>query len=217
MNNRNNRGTRAIVASGSLLAIILIGIPWVDEYLRLRREALGAADLEYQLTEVQFRQQQLDHIEGKLKGSLARLLDRSISPSQTESVRESLVELVRRSSGRIRRLEITESGSRGWASDADDPRLDISPTYGEESSFILYSHLVELQADGPLQSVRQILQGVVHQGWLMTTKGLSMAPSGVSEAPVTLELRFVLYGLIPAQAQPEHDLATTPLNHTALR
>ena len=58
MNNPNNRATRAIVASGSLLAIIFMGVPWVDEYLELRRGAAELGELEIKLVEAQQRREQ---------------------------------------------------------------------------------------------------------------------------------------------------------------
>ena len=210
MNNRNNRATRAIVASGSLLSIIFIAIPWVDEYLRLRCDAAELIELETRLAETEQRKKQLDRIEVKLTGELESLLARSLNPTNTESVRERLITFVRQAGGRIRSLDIAEGETRIWAMDDDDPRLDTMPLYGEESRFVLHTHLVQLQADGSLESVRQILSNVANQGWLMTTKGLTMVPTGVRESPVNLELRMVLYGLGPNEREPEEDFASTP-------
>ena len=56
MNNMNSRATRAIVASLSLIAIIAIGIPWVDEYFTLRSEARELSALDGQFTLVQNKQ-----------------------------------------------------------------------------------------------------------------------------------------------------------------
>jgi hypothetical protein len=210
MNNRNNRATRAtraIVASGSLLAIIFIGIPWVDEYLRLRRDAAELSELETQYAENQQRTKQLERIETKLTGELETLVARSVDPTKTESVREILIEIVRQAGGRIRRLEISEDETRIWAAENDDPRNDTMPLYAEESRFVLHTHLVELQADGSLESVRQILERVSSQGWLMTTKGLMTVPTSVRESPVNLELRFLLYGLGPNEHESEEDFA----------
>ncbi len=212
MNNRNKRATRAIVASGSLLAIIFIAIPWVDEYLRLRHDAAELIELEFKFAKTVQRKKQLDRIEDKLAGELESLLARSLDPSNTESVREKLITFVRQAGGRIRRLEIAEGETRVWGAVNDDPRMDTMPVYGEESKFILHTHLVELQADGSLESVRQILSDVANQGWLMTTKGLTMVPTGVRESPVNLELRMVLYGLGPGGREPEEDFATIRTN-----
>ena len=72
MNNRNNRATRAIVASGSLLAIIFIAIPWVDEYLRLRRDVAELNELELRFVATQRQNSQLHRIEDKLKAARKR-------------------------------------------------------------------------------------------------------------------------------------------------
>ncbi len=205
MNNRNNRTTRAIVASGSLLAIIVIGIPWVDEYLRLRRDAAEFVDLESSLVENQSRDLQLSRIESKLSEELESLSVRSIDPTNKNVIRESLMRIVRSAGGRLRRLDIADTETRPWAIEEDDPRHDTMPFYGEESNFVLYTHAVELQADGSLETVRQIVADIGNQGWLMTTKGLTASPTGVRESPVTLAIQLELYGLGPSEKDAEEE------------
>lgn len=207
MNNPNNRATRAIVASGSLLAIIFIAVPWVDEYLELRRGAAELGELEIKFVEAQQREKQMNRIDANLTSKLETLVARSFDPSKTEAVREVLIEIVRQSGGRLRRLEIGEGETRPWKIENDDPRNVTTQLDGEESRFVLHTHQVELQVDGSLESVRQILSSVANQGWLMTTKGLTAIPTSVRESPVNLELRFVLYGLGPNEREPEEDFA----------
>ena len=137
MNNQNNRATRAIVASGSLLAIIFIAGPWVDEYLRLRREAAELSALEDQFVQTQQRAMHLGRVSGKLGDQVKAYEARCCDPTKTESVRERIVEAVRKAGGRIRRLEINDSETRIWAMEGDNPRLDTMPLYGEESRFVL--------------------------------------------------------------------------------
>ncbi len=207
MNNPNNRATRAIVASGSLLAIIFVAVPWVDEYLELRRGAANLGELEIQFVQTQQREQRMDRIEAKLTGELNRLLARSFDPTKTETVREALIEIVRQSGGRLRRLEIVEAETRPWMVANDDPRSATTKLDGEESRFVLHTQQVELQADGSLESVRQILSSVFDQGWLMTTKELTAVPTSIRESPVNLDLHFVLYGLGRNEREPEEDFA----------
>lgn len=201
MNNRNNRATRVIVASGSLLAIVLIGIPWVDEYLRLRRDAVELTELESRLVKNQARDLQLDRIEPVMNQELNSLLARSTNPTKLNVIRESLIRVVRGAGGRLRRLEIADGKTRPWAIEEDDPRHESMPLYGEESGFVLHKHAVELHADGSLESVRQIIRDVFDQGWLMTTTGLTARPTGVKDSPVTLEIHLVLFGIGPNQEE----------------
>lgn len=197
MNNRNNRATRAIVASGSLLAIIVIGIPWVDDYLRLRGDATEFEDMRSRLTQNQSRDLQFTRIEEKLSKEMNSFSPRSIDPTKKDAIRETLIQIVRETGGRLRRLDIPEGESRLWALDNDDPRRGTIPLYGEESGFVLHTHSVELKADGSLETVRQIISKIGSQGWLMSTKSLTASPTGIRESPVTLEIRLVLYGLVP--------------------
>lgn len=208
MNNPNKRATRAIVASGSLLAIIFLAVPWVDEYLRLRRDVAELGELEIKFAEAEQREMRLSQIETKLTSELGTLLAHSVDPTKTESVREVLIEIVRESGGRLRRLEIAEGETRPWKIKNDDARSDTTHlNIEEESRFVLHAHQVELQADGSLESVRKILSSVANQGWLMTTRNLTAVPTSVRESPVNLELRFVLYGLGLNEREPEEDFA----------
>ncbi len=212
MNNRTNRATGAIVASLSLLTIIVLAVPWVDEYLRLRSDAAELNELEHKFVELRARNEQLDRIDAKLTNNLSNLRARSIDPTKTESVRERIVEIVRRAGGRIRRLEIANGERRIWATEADAIQNNSMPVYAEESNFELHTQTVELQADGSLQSIQTILRDVIDQGWLMTTKGLSITPTAVRESPVNLELHLVLYGLAPREQQPTDEFAHRPAN-----
>lgn len=207
MNNRNNRATGAIVASISLLAIIIFAVPWVDEFLRLRRNAAELKVLETRFSELSERNAQLDRIETKLTSNLNDLNSRSIDPSKTEVVREAIVEIVRKAGGRIRRLEIPNGERRAWATDGDSVLNSTIPIYAEESTFELHTHTVELQVDGSLKSIQMILQQVTDQGWLMTTKELTITPTTVIESPVSLGLQLALYGLVTRQQRQQEDFA----------
>ena len=210
MNNRNNRATGAIVASVSLLAIIIFAVPWVDEYLRLRSDEAELVELENRFADLRERNEQFDKIDSKLTSSLKDLTDRSIDPTKTETVRESIVEIVRQAGGRIRRLEIPTGERRNWAIEDDQIQNSTMPIYGEESDFELHTHAVELQVDGSLQSIQTILRNITDQGWLMTTKELTLAPTSVRESPVSLELQLVLYGLAPGQQEQAEEFASRP-------
>jgi hypothetical protein len=203
MNNRNNRTTRAIVASGSLIAILVIGIPLADDYYGLRRDAAEFADLQSRLGQNRSRDLRFSQIQAKLTEELSALADRSIDPTKMHWVRETLVNIVRNAGGRIRRLETPDGDARPWASRQDDPRRETVPLFGEESNFVLHTHRVELQADGSLETIRKIVRDVRNQGWLMSTKMLTARPTGVQESPVTIELRFVLYGLVPSEQESD--------------
>lgn len=204
MNNRRNRVTDLTLVSVSLLAIIGLAVPWADEYLRLRRDAAELTQLEQQSREMRQRATQLDKIETKLIRQLEEMNRRSIEPEETEMVRHTIVEIVRNAGGRVRRLEIPEGERRTWADRGDDARNSTMPIYAEESAFQFHTHHVDLQVDGSLKSIQQILEAIIDQGWLMTTRGLTMTPTSVRESPVSLELHLVLYGLTPRpQQQPE--------------
>jgi len=207
MNNRNNRLTGVIVVSASLLMIIVLAFPWVDEYQRLRRGAAQMDQLQSRFAELRRKNEQLDRIEAKLESNLQRLRGSSVDASKTELVRETMVQIVRKAGAQIRQLEIPEAELRPWAISGDDVQSGSMPIYGEPSRFELHTTAVELQVEGSLPSIEQILSNVADQGWLMTTQGLSMTPTSIRESPVRLELQLVLYGLVPREHELEEEFA----------
>lgn len=202
-NTRYNRSsprrrlTGAIVASVSLLSVVFFVIPWVDEYIDLKRQAAEMDDLEVKLVNARVQHEKLERIEEKLSRELADFLGRSVDPGNTESVRETLIAMVRGSGAKLRRLEVSDGESRQWAIEGDDARNESTPLYGEPSRFILHLHAIELQADGPIESIKKLLDQIAQTGWFATTRALSLEPTASDGSLVNLELRFVVYGLSP--------------------
>ena len=202
MNNRNDRTIRAIVAIGSLVAILAIGIPWVDEYLSLGRDASELTKLRAELMDAQQREERLDRLEANLNDQLTKLSARSIDQESIAEVRDTLIGIIRDAGAQLRNLDVGGGEVRVWAMDNDDPRAATMPLYADESDYELLTHTVDLRADGSLESVRRIMTGILEQGWLMTTNNMKTVPTGVRETPVSFELRIVLYGL---QVRPEEE------------
>ena len=200
------RAIQVTIGSLSLATVVAFAVPWLNEYFELQRDAAEIQELESELVLSQQRQTMLNKVEQKLASELDDLADRSVDPSNIESVREQLIEIVRASKARLRRLEISPPETRRWAIEGDDARNEAMPIYGEESQFELHSHNIELQADGSLEAVRQILKQVTQQGWLMTTKTMLVSPSGSRVSPMNLELRTVVYGMTAAANPSDEDL-----------
>ena len=217
MNSRHDRTIRVTVASGSLIAILAIGIPWADEYISLGRDASELTEMQAELAAAEEREAQLDQLDAKLSGQLIAMTNRSIDPDQTTQVRDTLITIIRDGGARLRNLDVSNGESRVWAMEGDDPRAATMPPYAEESEFELLTHTVDLRADGSLESVQKVLGDIINQGWLMTTTNMKIMPTGVRESPISIELRITLYGL---RLRPEdelgQDLAAWP-NGTSLR
>lgn len=195
MNNPNDRTIRAIVATGSLVVILAIGMPWVDEYIRMGRDASELGELQVELVNAQQREQQLNELEEKLDRQLVEMLDRGTNEQQSTEVREKLIGIIRAAGARLRNLDVGKTEARVWALEGDDPRSASMPTFADESDFELLTHTVDLRVDSSLESVRKIMGDIINQGWLMTTNSMRVAPTGVRETPISIELRLTLYGL----------------------
>lgn len=195
---RSNRTTGAIVSAVSLIVIFAIAVPWVDEYVDLKRDTAEINDLADEIAQVRQRQVALERIESKLDLELKPFLEHNVTAEQIESVREALIEAVRSSKAMLRQLEIVPAEPRVWMAE-DDARNDNAPLYGLNSRFVLQTHLVELQADGTLDAIKKIIDGINRQSWLAMTKTLNIVPTTNRKTPVTLELRLNVFGLELAQ------------------
>ncbi|QDT07115.1 hypothetical protein K227x_55400 [Rubripirellula lacrimiformis] len=204
------RVSRAALLGFSLLAIGGLGVPWINEYYELQRDAVELNALESKLTSVRQRQDALNKIEQTIASETGQFFNRNVTKEKIESAREQLIEIVRVSKARLRRLEITPSDPRIWASENDDARNDAMPIYGEPSGFVIQSHTIELEADGSLDAIGGIIQSISKQGWLMSTKNVTVGPTNTSASPIKLEMRLVAYGLSvaeePTDAEEERDL-----------
>jgi hypothetical protein len=192
------RTSRAIIASFSLLAIALIGGTWIEEYVLLSRDAAQMDVLQAEFDEAHRRRQKLLSIESKVKGALTRAKERGVGPDDIEFVRESLISIARDAGASLRRLEVGENEVRAWSLEQDDPRNDTAPLYGENSSFVLHKHAVQIQADGGMEAIRKVLEEINNRGWLVSTKNLSIGPTSSVNAMTSIEVTMVLYGLEPA-------------------
>ncbi|TWU49218.1 hypothetical protein [Rubripirellula reticaptiva] len=201
----SSTAAQSLMAGISFVFVIAFALPWISEYYELQRDAAELQQLETTLIDTQRRQNSLNQIEKQLASEIDIFIEQSIDDSNIETVREQLIEIVRSSKARLRRLEISPGESRAWAHEGDDARNESMPIYGENSTFVFYTHEVELQADGSLDAVRQIISDVTSHGWLMTTKTLLTAPSGVQASPMNLEIRLIVYGLRPAATNPDSE------------
>jgi len=217
MTKTNTRIIRLTVATTSLLAIITMGIPWVDEYFALRRDMSEFNELQLELKEIHSQGRRLVKIEEMLNEELTTLNRQSIHPDAAEEVREKLNEIVRHQGGRLRSLELTPSTVRPWALEGDHPHEDTMPEFAVESDYMLQQHDVELRADGTLESTEGILRELIDQGWFMSTRSLVITPTGNTEAPVSIEIRMTLYGLVLRPEEPEEFAFRFPRDRRGLR
>ena len=132
MNNQNDRTIRAIVATGSLVVILAIGMPWVDEYFQLGRDASELSELRVELVNAQERNQQLDQLQEKLDRQLVALSSRSVDATKSTEVRDALIGIVRDSGARVRNLDVGKDEVRSWAIEGDDPRAATMPQFADE-------------------------------------------------------------------------------------
>ncbi len=210
MNTPHKRLTRATLAIGSFVAIVAVGVPWVDEYRQRRRDASELIELKSEVEQANIRDQRLSSIAANLIGSLQKLQTRSIEPSEVAEVREKLTELVRKAGARLRHIDAAAGMTRPWGLMDDDVRKTTAPDYGQESEFLLTTITIDLRASGPIDSITKILEDIHDQQWLLTTTSLVISPAESKGSDIGLEVRYTAYGLELEAEDPLDEIAILP-------
>ncbi len=201
MNKSHNRLIRATIGIGSFVAIVAVGVPWVDEYLQRRRDVKELVTLKEELEQSTLRDQRLSQIATQLVTSLENMQARSIEDSEVANVRDVLTEVVRKSGARLRHIDAHMGMKRPWGISDDDVHKSTSPDFGQESNFILTTVAIELKAAGPIEAINKIVREIASQGWLISTTALAIVPAEDKSTDVTLEIRLNAYGL---ELKPEN-------------
>jgi hypothetical protein len=207
MNRSYSRLIRATIGIGSFVAIIAIGIPWVDEYLGRRRDVNELVELRAELEQATFRDQRLGQIATQLVESLQTMQGRSIKESEAARVRDVLTEVVRKSGAKLRHIDAIPGQKRPWGISDDDVRKTTAPEIGQESNLVLTTVTIELKAAGPIEAINKILSEITSQGWLMSTTALVIAPAEDKSTDVALEIRMTAFGLELESKKPTDELA----------
>ncbi|MEM9587599.1 MAG: hypothetical protein AAGA03_09985 [Planctomycetota bacterium] len=184
-----------------------MGIPWTDEYFSLQKESKEFTELNLQHQDAMARSQKLNAIGSQLVSRLTEIKSGAVIDDNVEELEEQLIELVRISRARLRHIETSLGTQRPWATQGDSPLASTMPEYAYESEYDLQKHTVELRADGTLNAIHAVVQGIVSHGWLMTTESMAITPTGSAASPVALEVRFTVYGLSRRPEDPELDVA----------
>jgi hypothetical protein len=206
MNKPNHRAIRAIVAAVSLLLLIVIGMPLVDEGRELRNEQLAFAELEQEFETTQSRDVRLRRIETKLHEHKIELMNQCVTPARIPQVRDEMIAMIRDCGGSLRALEIENGQTRPWAANDDDPRTRQMPDFGTESEFLLHTHSLSLSVVGSLDAVLSIIEQVNNHHWLMNIDTLSLKPLASGDSQISLEVNITLYGLMRAPVKTEESL-----------
>ncbi len=209
MNKSHKRLTRATLAIGSFVAIVVVGVPWVDEYRQRRRDASELVELKTEVEQASLRDRRLSAIATNLVESLQNLQTRSIQQSEVAEVRDKLTELVRKAGARLRHIDASAGLTRPWGLMDDDIRSTNIPESGQESDFLLTTVMIDLRAAGPIESIIKILEDIAGQGWLVTTSSLVINPAESKGSDIALEIRLIAYGLELETKTPLDEIAAT--------
>jgi len=202
MNKPENRLILAIVAGVSLIIVVAIGYPLVDQGYRLRAENQELRELEHEYSTTQQRSQRLQRIETTLENQKRQLIVQNVTPGKIGAVRDEIIRIVRDHDGSLRSLEIQEGQRRAWAERGDDPHNRDIYALEAESEFELHSHPLTLTVTGKFQNVLSMVEALTDHHWLMSVETMELKPDGDSGDGVILEINLMLFGL---ELAPEPD------------
>ena len=195
MKPQSNRTTQTIVASISLVVIVIAGISGVDEYRALQRSGQEVALLRADWNARQIETKKLAEIQEKISKELRDLESRTTGPAEIEAARDRLIELVRLSGARLRQLDVSNQSERAWAIAGDHPRNASINNAAEPSRYLLYTQVLELRAEGSYGTVRKLMDQIASQPWMMKTNRFSISLASGDRQNVAIEMTVTLYGL----------------------
>ncbi len=206
MNRNAKRTNRTIVAAISLVIVVIAVVAWVDEYRDLRQAARDASQLRRDWSSTADENRKLEQIQTKIANELSDFQKRATDPTEIETVRDELIEIVRQSGSRLRQVEITNRSQRNWALEGDDPRKPSIDRDVDTSKYRLHSYTMEFRAEGSFETIRTLMDQIANQPWMMTTNRFTLAPVSGDRQSVAIDMTLTFYGLEERQIN-EDELA----------
>jgi hypothetical protein len=186
-------GRRGIVITLTFLIGLAVIWPAVDEYKTLQNQQVR---LTATLTNTRATVERLPDFQHQVDQKLqllGALESQEVKEADANQFRNWVVGLARQTGCEMRRVHIGTATGQRWREGANP--LEISPTDGPETPYVLTSLPVSIAVSGPLASVKQLLAQLHDTHKLMHTKRFVLKPEGQDPKDVTLELELLLFDL----------------------
>ncbi len=187
--------TRTIVAAISLVAIVVGGFFWVDEYKEICRNAelTESARGDWDIASV--NASRFERIRTQVQSELTAAELGATSPDEIDAARDRFIEIVRTSGAKLRQMEVASRTERTWAIEGDNPRNAAMTNDGEPSKYQLHTYQLELRAEGSFEQVRNMMDLIATEPRMMSTNRFIITPSSGDRQNINIELTVTLYGL----------------------
>ncbi len=197
MLNKYYRRIWITVALGCFLATVVFGFRAADEYVAVHHQVKDMQQLQRQWGATQVKSNELQEAEQQVDSLLNDLEPRNLRDERLADLRDKVVELVRLSGCRLRKIQLAAATKRQWGGGNDDPHAAAMAQDDLPSRYELHTYVLELRIDGPLQDIQNWMASLASQRLLLTTDVMTL--SLVDETGhISLSLRATLYGLADA-------------------
>ena len=133
----------------------------------------------------------------KKNAVLQTLEKRILSTKELEQFREQLVEWVKASGCKLRRIKLAEPKSRTWYEEDDPFDSRTRSDKDKKSPFKLQSQQLSVLITGPLEKVVEFLSQLSEQERMMHTGNFQLRKSTEDNSLVEMDLDLILFDLLP--------------------
>lgn len=190
-----DRRSWLFVVAGTLLLILLLLMPAVDDYGALCAEKSELADqlalAEKTVAQAPLYETRLAEKANQLAAARAKTLDES----QLSDFRNALVKMVRDSGCQLVRLSIGNAQSQNWV-EGDTPLVRNQAKKSRETGFQLEKRVVSLALAGTTTNIRRLMENMEKSGKLMHIEGVDLRPTGPEATRAELSLDLWYFALV---------------------
>lgn len=188
-----SRRRHLIVAAVTSVVAVATVLPQVGQYLgRRAEENEKTCELE-QASRTAGLLAPLRERAADTAGELERLQRRALPAAAVPRFRNRLVDMVRESGCRVRRISLGAVATRHWRED-DLALLGPQADAGADTPFVLETRPVNVSVTGGLEEARRLLKKIESSGLLLHSRAIDMRPTGRAGA-VQMELQLWCFAL----------------------
>jgi Tfp pilus assembly protein PilO len=185
-----------IVTIITFLIAVVFTWPAVDFYFAAAEKR---ADLESDLQQSEELVSKLDLYKNQIEKKnavLSTLEKRILTTKELERFREQLVEWVKASGCKLRRIKLAESRVRPWYDDDDPFDNRVRSDKDKKSAFKLQTQQINVLVTGPLEKVVEFLTQVSEQDRMLHTGNFQLRKSTEDNSLVEMDLELILFDLV---------------------
>lgn len=135
----------------------------------------------------------------KKKAVLQTLEKNVLSPKRIEQFREELVDWVKESGCKLRRIKLADPQYRAWYEDDSPVDTRIRTDKDKKTPFKLRQQQLNMLVTGPLDKLTSFLAKLGEQEWILHTGNFQLRKSTEDATAVEMDMDLILFDLVDVE------------------